>query len=29
MYGTALGNLAFCDNCEAELRVRDMSDFFK
>jgi hypothetical protein len=29
MYGTAVGNLAFCDNCEAELRVRDMSDFFK
>ena len=29
MYGTAVGNLTFCDNCQAELRVRDMSDYFK
>jgi len=29
MYGTAVGNLTFCHNCQAELRVRDMSDYFK
>ena len=25
----AVGNVAFCDNCGADLRVRDLSDFFK
>ncbi|MGZ5149631.1 MAG: hypothetical protein ACXWI6_06260 [Burkholderiales bacterium] len=29
MFGTAVGNVHFCDNCKADLRVRDMSDFFK
>ena len=29
MYHVAIGNTKFCDQCELDLRVRDLSDFFK
>jgi len=29
MYHVAVGNTAFCDNCVLDLRIRDMSNFFK
>jgi len=29
MYHMATGNNAFCDNCSADMRVRDISDIFK
>jgi hypothetical protein len=29
MYHVAAGNVTFCDHCGADLRVRDLSDFFK
>ncbi|VUD62254.1 hypothetical protein TDB9533_03004 [Thalassocella blandensis] len=29
MYHVAVGNNTFCDNCSADLRVRDISDIFK
>ncbi len=29
MYHVAVGNTTFCENCSLDLKVRDMSDFFK
>ncbi len=29
MFHIAIGNVTFCDNCKVDMRVREMTDFFK